>query len=600
MKKTLTSALFSFLLLVCGVNLLTAQTVPGGGAQDDNFILVLRGPGGQTLEYDQAVACQILGTTWGGDVTKVPQIKGDLVFGFDAPGGQVDSLLCDTVLNDYTGKIVVVRRGVCAFSIKTLNAQRAGAIAVIALNNVANTADCAVPNPGADPASAPLVTIPTVTTSQVAATQILNLLNSGTVEGEFVLPPFGPRDIKIVEGFYTPASVQTPEAHMGEDIFAFSATLFNSGESEIATNVVLVSEVQRADGSVIFADTVLLGDIAVGDTVISSEIDTTVTLWPPTVANGIVTGTYNLVHKVFADGTDARPSDNVSSAPFIVTDFLFAKEDGNIVQASRPSTLPTAWHWGNVYRTSSSTLENYKAVSVVINYATNAAPDPQPNEIQADISLFRVNDDIGEDFSGFDPEQFPPEQDLTFVAFGSFQAPPDAAQFQDHEISLVDFNTLEDIVPLDKGARYVAMVSFKEPYNTVFLSYGDVATLPGVSDLLYIDSWSGGFVGDPDPYVRLNLGLLVTTDERPLLDNTMRIVPNPVSETLNLQFDFVKPTQATITLADMTGKVITIDDRPSLLNDQLQYPVTRLAPGTYLARVATPEGTLTKQFVVVK
>ncbi|MDX2134189.1 MAG: PA domain-containing protein [Saprospiraceae bacterium] len=598
MKKTLTSALFSLLLLVCGVNLLSAQTVSGGGAQNDGFVLVLRGPGGQILEYDQALPCQILGTAWGGDVTKTPQIKGDLVFGFDSPGGQVDSFLCDTVLNNYTGKIVVVRRGVCAFSDKTLNAQRAGAIAVIALNNAANPADCATPNPGAG-ATAGQVTIPTVTTSMVVANQILGLLNAGTVEGEFVLPPFGPRDVKIVEGFYTPSNVQTPEAHMGTDTFAFSANVLNSG-TETATNVVLVTEVQRANGSVIVADTVFLGDIIAGDTVNSSDIDTTVTLWPPTVANGIVVGTYNLVHKVFADGNDARPSDNASSAPFIITDFLFAKEDGNIVQASRPSTLPSAWHWGNVYTMSAATQEQYKAVSVVINYATNAAPDPQPNEIQADISLFRVNDDIGADFSGFDPEQFPPEQDATFVGFGSFQAPSDAAQFQDHEIQLLDFNTLEENVVLDKGARYIAMVSFKEPFNTVFLSYGDVATLPGVSDLLYITSWSGGFVGDPDPYVRLNIGLVSTTDERPLADNTMRIVPNPVSETLNLQFDFAKPTQATITLADMTGKVITIDDRPSLLNDQLQYPVTRLAPGTYLARVATPEGTLTKQFVVVK
>jgi hypothetical protein len=77
-------------------------------------------------------------------------------------------------------------------------------------------------------------------------------------------------------------------------------------------------------------------------------------------------------------------------------------------------------------------------------------------------------------------------------------------------------------------------------------------------------------------------------------------VPNPVNDVLNLSFDFETPTSTTITLADLTGRVITIDDRPALTNDQIQYNVNTLAPGTYIARIATPNGTLTKKFVVVR
>ena len=45
------------------------------------------------------------------------------------------TLACDSVLNDLTGKIAVIDRGVCAFSTKAINAQLAGAIGLIVINN---------------------------------------------------------------------------------------------------------------------------------------------------------------------------------------------------------------------------------------------------------------------------------------------------------------------------------------------------------------------------------------------------------------------------------------------------------------------------------
>jgi len=42
---------------------------------------------------------------------------------------------CNTVMNDLSGKIAVIKRGTCYFSTKIRNAQSAGALAVIILNN---------------------------------------------------------------------------------------------------------------------------------------------------------------------------------------------------------------------------------------------------------------------------------------------------------------------------------------------------------------------------------------------------------------------------------------------------------------------------------
>jgi hypothetical protein len=61
---------------------------------------------------------------------------------------------CDPILNDVSGKIALIDRGVCAFTIKVMNAQNAGAIGVLIADNVFQ-----LPPPGLGGAD-PLITIP--------------------------------------------------------------------------------------------------------------------------------------------------------------------------------------------------------------------------------------------------------------------------------------------------------------------------------------------------------------------------------------------------------------------------------------------------------
>jgi len=60
-------------------------------------------------------------------------LQGELMLIEDGTGG---TEACDTVVNDLTGKIAVLDRGGCDFSLKCLNAQEKGAIGVIVCNNV--------------------------------------------------------------------------------------------------------------------------------------------------------------------------------------------------------------------------------------------------------------------------------------------------------------------------------------------------------------------------------------------------------------------------------------------------------------------------------
>jgi hypothetical protein len=397
-------------------------------------------------------------------------------------------------------------------------------------------------------------------------------------------------DLAITDFFYPVSSIGTPASQLATDTFGFGVDVFNKGLAA-STNVVAVAFVETSTGDVLFTDTARIANLPPGDT----AFITFNSLYPPELPEGA----YRIRYTVAADDLDERPSDNGREAPFFATTSLFTKENG-IESATRPGTLPDVWTWGNIYTMASGVNEKYEAKEAIFSYACNPAPDPQANEVSASIGLFRVNDDILPDFSNFNPANFPPESGMTFVGFAVFDAPDTTVNFDVHVLPITDFNSGLDGVPLDAGAQYYLTVTYEKPYNTVFQSIANDVVHPGVSQLLYLTGYSGGFIGNPDPFLRLNIDLISTVDETPLPDNTFRIVPNPVNDVLNLSFDFETPTSTTITLADLTGRVITIDDRPALTNDQIQYNVNTLAPGTYIARIATPNGTLTKKFVVVR
>jgi len=69
---------------------------------------------------------------FGPEQCDLPVVSGSFTLIEDGTGG---TLGCDTVMNDLTGQIAVLDRGICNFSIKVYHAQQAGAIAVLVLNN---------------------------------------------------------------------------------------------------------------------------------------------------------------------------------------------------------------------------------------------------------------------------------------------------------------------------------------------------------------------------------------------------------------------------------------------------------------------------------
>ena len=117
-------------------------------------------------------------TDWAGQISIEP-ITGDVVLVDDGTTWGVEG--CDELVNDLTGKIALISRGTCEFGMKSLNAENAGAIAVIIYNNVAGMVNMAAGAVGAD------VTIPSVFMGKLDGELLRDhLLEGGQITATFV------------------------------------------------------------------------------------------------------------------------------------------------------------------------------------------------------------------------------------------------------------------------------------------------------------------------------------------------------------------------------------------------------------------------------
>lgn len=106
-----------------------------------------------------------------------PGLTTDLVLYQDATSDVTDA--CETAVNasQIAGKIVILRRGTCNFTIKVLNAQNAGAVAVIVVNNDTANPDQYVNMSGAEAG----ITIPAVFLTYNIGEALIAQMTSGAV-----------------------------------------------------------------------------------------------------------------------------------------------------------------------------------------------------------------------------------------------------------------------------------------------------------------------------------------------------------------------------------------------------------------------------------
>lgn len=145
--------------------------ITGATSFEAASVVTINSPAGVSGDY----AC-FPTTNFGTELTST--LTAELVLANDGVAPNTDGC---TALNSMTGKIALIRRGSCAFTVKVKGAQDAGAIGVIVMNNVGGTP---VAMGGADAT----ITIPSVMISKEDGDILEAALGSGTVNASLNPP----------------------------------------------------------------------------------------------------------------------------------------------------------------------------------------------------------------------------------------------------------------------------------------------------------------------------------------------------------------------------------------------------------------------------
>ena len=407
-------------------------------------------------------------------------------------------------------------------------------------------------------------------------------------------------NVSLGQFFYTPGSFAQPISQVKTDTMSFFAEISNIGTSEM-TNVVLKARILKADGTELFADSTIIDAIAPG---VVDSIFQTDNIFVP---NMLTVGDYQLAYTIYSlDNDDVDFGNNSDSAPFVVTDNLYSKEAGPTI-AYRPGGGPADYQIGNLYYTSNDWVDTYMATTARWSAAKNAADGNLLGDV-VKIILLEVNEDV------VDPGWGNFDDNLDFISNPGFTLRSindhtfaNAANFTTENQSLLDFDTELPGVELKPGNRYLLLASYEGDNNVIFHAFSEA--IPSVNffkiSTVIWDSgdatwYLGGFGPEPAAHLRMIIDLFNTADEKPLPDNALKYFPNPATNKLNVQLSLEEPTLANVTLADLSGRVILIDEIKNAYQNNLEYNVSNLPAGAYLVRVATKNGTSTKKFVVAR
>jgi hypothetical protein len=179
----------------------------------------------------------MIGTAAFGPALTSTGTRGDVIAGIDAVDttGPTTTDACTPLLNAVAGKIVLVDRGGCAFTVKVKNAQDAGAIAVLVADNVLDA-----PPPGLGGAD-PTITIPSARVTLPDGTAIRAALGTGTVNVTLRIDRSILAGTDRVKGLMM-LNATNPVA-LGSSISHFEPVAFPNQLMEPAINVDLTSSV---------------------------------------------------------------------------------------------------------------------------------------------------------------------------------------------------------------------------------------------------------------------------------------------------------------------------------------------------------------------
>jgi hypothetical protein len=493
-------------------------------------------------------------------------ITDTLALAFDG-SATADSLCCEAIINrsEIEGKIAVLYRGACNFSLKALNCQDSGAVAVIIINNTsAAPIVMGAGDYGAD------VTIPTFLVEQAGGQAIAAALANGETVVAYLGNKTGLFDFDL--GF-TKADILVPPSAGHPAILAQNASEYspvlgawvrNYGALD-QINITLNVTVDQLGVGEVYNETSSPVDILTGDSAF---------IQLPALALASYGGHYTIDYTTASPAAEEYPGDNSFSTTLNMGDVyslgrLDSVGDPLTNTGSRPNAPTGTFTYCVHFRDA-----NASRVAATGIYAYAAVNDPASlaGEILT-VSALEWNDV----FTGLSDPAFDIAT-LNEVGSGELIIDPDTTRYE----AFVPFSSP---VTLVDDQRYLFCVA-NDNSTVVFLGSQDeldyetneeVLDQP-TSPLQDGTQWSIGFAGTTSANAVKMIDVnTIGIQEQPQTVGTP--FPNPTADVLNIPFKGAV-NNATLNIMDIAGKVIN-SQRVSTSMGKLVVNVDGIAPGAY-------------------
>lgn len=412
-------------------------------------------------------------------------------------------------------------------------------------------------------------------------------------------------DMRVNDNWYAVA----PNLYWPLDMvepFSFLADIQNLG-SEPQTNVNLNITIEDEGSNVVYTEDLAYGTIGVDST--AENVPFEGAGFTPTDI-GVYTGTYT----VSSDSTDFNLDDNSLSFEFLITDTLFAKDNG-VTTTTRPANSswdvdePWSWAYGNYYYVPQA--GNYLFGHVFFSLDVSDNPDLAGENLT--VRVYKWNDDNEDEAA--DPAERNPVATMIYTINGTETSGDDL-------IALPVTTLLGDPVALEDNTQYIVAVEFQTDISGKTIDMGMSRAVDYGAQILRSQLGGaaryGSFLGvlgnlDEEPYSSLGFGydfvpvvrvsIVEPSNTKEVLNaaEILNISPNPANDFV--QFDVkLKETSSNIRveMLDLTGKSLGMKAFQNTNVVNTTFNTSNLANGTYLVRIDTDFGYTTELFVVQK
>lgn len=496
-----------------------------------------------------------------------------------------DSLACEALTNptEVAGKIAIVYRGTCEFGVKALNAQNAGAIGVVVVNN-APGAPIAM---GAG-ASGDIVTIPTVMIGQADGAALHDQVVAGNVEMLIgSLQGMFPDNLSMSKtDALIPSAAAYPKlaiANAGEFSISLGSWVHNYG-SAAKDNVTLSCNIMNG-GSSVYSETSSPTSILAGD---STFIDL------PVFAQDAYNGRYDITYSAAFGGTDQYPDDDTYTATFTADSLLSLTPIDpatnlpymeNFVKSAATTPPPV---FSSCIQFKDAHASRLKAEGIWAGASVAAGGDI--TGIQVDARMYEWNDAVtGESDATFN--------NVSEIINGVFVYTSSDQSSTAQYIPFAEATTMVD------NQRYLFCVSTSS--SDVFLAYStrvdydeNSLVTDQFANIMQLDSWGvGGWVDRSVPSLAVSMSdALVGIHENNV--ETLTPYPNPTSRSITIPMKG-NSGAATLTVFDSKGAQVLLKEVNVTNDNLLKMDLQNLNAGTYLFNMDFANGSRSKFRVVV-